>query len=150
MPITIRRYTPADVKRLVEIGKASLGVDAPLATEILRMRRMGFAWSVAAELDGEIIAFMTTFTAPAKRHIVAHVAILAVDPAYRRQGVGRALVEWSFANLRAPAITMWELEVRSTNTVGLQFWQNFGFVQVGVRPRYYRDKADAIYMRKTV
>lgn len=150
LPITIRRCTTADIDRLVEIGNASFDVDALPTRELLRLRRRCFTWAIAAELEGEIIGYMVTCIELHKHYTVAHIATLAVAPAYRRQGVGSALVNWSFEHVTGPARLVWELEVRPSNDLGMGFWQSFGFVPVGIKPRFYRDKADAIHMRKGV
>ena len=148
LPITIRRFTTADVDRLVEIGNASFEVDALPKRELLRLRRRCFSWAIAAELAGEIVAYMVTCIEPHKQHTVAHIMILAVDPAYRRQGVGTALVNWSFEYVNGPVALVWELEVRPSNHAGMSFWQSFGFVPIGIKARLYRDKADAIHMQR--
>ncbi|HEX7597469.1 MAG TPA: ribosomal-protein-alanine N-acetyltransferase, partial [Polyangia bacterium] len=41
-----------------------------------------------------------------------------------------------------------ELEVRRSNEAALGLYRRFGFVEVGMRPRYYEDNdEDAIVMR---
>lgn len=52
---------------------------------------------------------------------------LAVDPAARRQGIGQALVERSFAGLRAQNIHKCHIMVYGTNELGLSFWQAIGW-----------------------
>ena len=55
---------------------------------------------------------------------------LAVDPAFRRQGIGRRLVETLLA--QHPR-TIW-LEVRESNAVARKFYGIIGFREVGRRP----------------
>ena len=73
---------------------------------------------------------------------------LAVAPAYRRQGVGRALVErllWELAEDNH-CLT---LEVRASNEAAIALYESLGFRQVGRRPRYYRNPPeDALILRK--
>ena len=73
---------------------------------------------------------------------------LAVAPAYRRQGVGRALVErllWELAEDNH-CLT---LEVRASNEAAIALYESLGFRQVGRRPRYYQHPpGDALILRK--
>lgn len=77
----------------------------------------------------------------------AHVTTFAVDPAWRRRGVGErmllALLDVSVAR-RAREAT---LEVRLSNTAARRLYEKYGFRPVGVRPRYYSDNGeDALIM----
>jgi ribosomal protein S18 acetylase RimI-like enzyme len=71
---------------------------------------------------------------------------LAVDPADRRQGIGRALVEAELAS--ASKGTTWFLEVRESNIAAVSLYAAMGFTASGRRPGYYHDPAEAaIVMR---
>jgi len=54
---------------------------------------------------------------------------LAVDPDYRRQGLGSNLVEAVFAALRRRDIHKCHIMVYGTNETGLKFWQQAGWVR---------------------
>ena len=54
---------------------------------------------------------------------------LAVDRAYRRQGIGRALVDRALAALRAVHINKCHLFVLKTNIQAVDFWENGGWFQ---------------------
>ena len=73
---------------------------------------------------------------------------LAVDPARRRQGVGKALVErllWELAEDNH-CLT---LEVRASNAAAIALYEKLGFRQVGRRPHYYLSPPeDALILRK--
>jgi ribosomal protein S18 acetylase RimI-like enzyme len=71
---------------------------------------------------------------------------LAVDPAHRRQGIGRALVDAELA--AAPKGTTWFLEVRESNIAAINLYTAVGFTPAGRRPDYYHAPAEAaIVMR---
>jgi ribosomal-protein-alanine N-acetyltransferase len=77
----------------------------------------------------------------------AHVTTFAVDPAWRRRGVGErmllALLDVAVAR-RAREAT---LEVRLSNMAARCLYEKYGFRPVGVRPRYYTDNGeDALIM----
>ena len=62
---------------------------------------------------------------------------VAVRPECRRLGAGRALVEAVLEHGRAAGARTALLEVRASNVAAQRLYASLGFVQVGVRPRYY-------------
>lgn len=77
----------------------------------------------------------------------AHVTTFAVDPGWRRRGVGErlllALLDIA-ATRRAREAT---LEVRLSNMPARRLYEKYGFRPVGIRPRYYSDNGeDALIM----
>lgn len=77
----------------------------------------------------------------------AHVTTFAVDPAWRRQGVGEtlllALLDLAVARHAREAT----LEVRLSNVPARRLYEKHGFRPVGLRPRYYSDNGeDALIM----
>ena len=73
---------------------------------------------------------------------------LAVRPDYRRQGVGRALVERLLWELGEENHCL-TLEVRASNAAAIALYEGLGFRQVGRRPKYYLNPPeDALILRK--
>jgi ribosomal-protein-alanine N-acetyltransferase len=77
----------------------------------------------------------------------AHITTFAVDPRWRRRGVGQQLLlrllELS-NDRRAREAT---LEVRLSNMPARRLYEKYGFRPVGIRPRYYSDNGeDALIM----
>ena len=74
---------------------------------------------------------------------------IAVDPAYRRQGIARRLVEQLIAELKAAGNYQLTLEVRASNAPAIGLYETMGFAQVGCRPKYYtKPTEDALILRK--
>ena len=69
---------------------------------------------------------------------------IAVDPAHRRGGIARALLETA---VRESAGNRMLLEVSAANSAALAFYAAAGFVEIDRRRRYYKDGSDAIVMR---
>ena len=67
----------------------------------------------------------------------AELMLLGVSPDARGRGVGRRLVEDSFAVARAAGCSHYFLEVRSDNPA-ISLYHRLSFVQVGIRRNYYR------------
>ena len=60
-----------------------------------------------------------------------------VDRAYRRQGIGGALVAACLAWAAGTGATTIRLEVRASNAAALALYRRHGFATIGVRPAYY-------------
>ena len=74
---------------------------------------------------------------------------VAVDPDYRRQGLGEKLVLALVEALRERDSHCLTLEVRASNAPAIALYEKLGFAQVGRRPNYYRNpKEDALILRK--
>jgi ribosomal-protein-alanine N-acetyltransferase len=72
----------------------------------------------------------------------AHISTIAVDPAWRRRGLGELLL-WDMLN-RAVPLEAFEatLEVRVSNQVAQNLYHKYGFERVGRRRRYYQDNGE--------
>jgi ribosomal protein S18 acetylase RimI-like enzyme len=78
---------------------------------------------------------------------IAWVSTLGVLPAYRRQGVGMALLRACEAKLVVPRV---RLSVRASNQPALRLYSNLGYRQHSVWPRYYSDGEDALVLEKSL
>lgn len=77
----------------------------------------------------------------------AHVTTLAVDPAERRHGLGRAIMTELLDRAVERGATCSTLEVRASNLPAIKLYEGMGYVGVGVRKRYYPDnREDALIM----
>lgn len=78
----------------------------------------------------------------------AHITTIAVDPDYRRLGLGQLLIiQMARIALQARATRM-TLEVRMSNEHAQALYRKYGFSDGGIRPRYYSDDfEDALIMR---
>ena len=79
----------------------------------------------------------------------ASVNNIAVKKVYRRQGVGKALLNAAIAYCRDNRLHLLMLEVRKSNLSAIALYEQFGFQAVGFRKRFYSDpEEDAILMNK--
>lgn len=77
----------------------------------------------------------------------AHVINVAVAPADRRKGIGRALVDNLLSYARHHGVAKIFLEVRASNAAAIALYESAGFSRFNVRERYYADGEDAIEMK---
>ena len=132
--------------------------DLPRAWQI-ETRAHAFPWSeqtfasnqgdrdlnLQLSVDGEMAAFAIT-------QIVLDEATLfniAVDPAFQRRGLGRALLEQVIDEVeKRGVVTLW-LEVRASNVAAIALYESLGFNEATIRRNYYPTvdgREDAIIM----
>jgi len=76
----------------------------------------------------------------------AEVHTVGVDPARRREGIGRALLTRAAAAARARGAARLYLEVARDNEGAIALYEAMGFGREGVRPGYYPGGVDALVM----
>lgn len=132
--------------------------DLPRAWQI-ETRAHAFPWSeqtlasnqgerylnLQLSVDGVMAAFAIT-------QIVLDEATLfniAVDPAFQRRGLGRALLERVIDEVeKRGVVTLW-LEVRASNVAAIALYESLGFNEATIRRNYYPTadgREDAIIM----
>lgn len=76
------------------------------------------------------------------------IQTIAVDPGLRGAGHGRALMNELLDEAARRGASQVFLEVRADNPVARGLYISLGFVEIGVRPRYYQPEGvDAIVMQ---
>ena len=78
---------------------------------------------------------------------MAWIATFGVDPDYRDQGIGAALLETCEHQVRMPKI---RLSVRRSNEHAIRLYKRVGYREVSTWPRYYRGGENALVMEKSV
>jgi RimJ/RimL family protein N-acetyltransferase len=159
----VRPADPADAQGLKDLGdEVSAEPEGWLATNdgwrsasderryLRAIRRYPHAAVFVAEAeDGSIVGRLSISRDqhPASRH-VADVGLM-VSRAYRRRGVGRALLAASADWARAHEVRKLELHVFPYNEAAIALYEQFGFEREGYRKGHYRrgdEFVDAILM----
>jgi RimJ/RimL family protein N-acetyltransferase len=159
----VRPAEPRDANELKELGDAvAAEPEGWLATSngwrsatderryLRAVRRYAHAAVLVAEVeDGRVVGRLSIARDqhPASHH-VADVGLM-VNAAYRRRGIGRALMEAGVEWAREAGITKLELHVFPWNEAAIALYEDFGFVREGFRRNHYRrgdEYVDAILM----
>lgn len=129
------------IARLEEICFSEPWSEKSIASELENPLSL---WLVA--LDGETVAgYIGSQTVMDETDMMN----VAVHPEYRRQGIGEALVMALIRQLQQTGSRNLSLEVRTSNVSARNLYEKLGFIQVGKRPRYYRNpREDAYILRK--
>jgi RimJ/RimL family protein N-acetyltransferase len=107
---------------------------------------------LVAEVDGVLAGRLSLARDPHPSS--AHVADLGlmVDAAYRRRGVGTALLDAAEKWARSAGVTKLELHVFPHNTPAIALYDRHGYEREGYRRRHYRrpggELVDTILMSK--
>ncbi len=97
------------------------------------------------EKDGELAGYGVTMVTLDEGHLLN----IAISPNYQRQGLGLKLLEFLADDVTAKNAKVFFLEVRVSNTVAINLYENYGFCEVGIRKGYYpgtKGREDAIVM----
>jgi ribosomal-protein-alanine N-acetyltransferase len=78
----------------------------------------------------------------------AEILALAVIPARRRAGLGRALLAAAEAHVAASGGRVVFLEVAESNAAARALYAAGGYREIGRRSRYYRDGTDALVLAR--
>jgi len=124
--VVIRPLTMADYDDVMALMDDTPGVvvraaDSPAAIGRYLARNPGL--SLVAESDGRPVGCLLCGH-DGRRGYLHHVV---VAPAFRGQGVGRALVERALDDLAAAGIAKTHIDVFADNTAALAFWQRLGW-----------------------
>jgi len=79
-------------------------------------------------------------------HEELQIMNVATAPAFRRRGVGLALLRKAMGRARKRGLERTMLEVRIGNAGAIALYESLGFRRDGVRRRYYVDGEDALLM----
>lgn len=128
--------------------------------EIMRIEKTSFAYPWSSRF------FLQELSVPCSRSLLAvtnsttigyiiywflateiDIHNFAVDPAYRRQGIGRFLLQAVIDEAKNHGLSRVTLEVRKSNEPAQRLYQSVGFTIEGVRRGYYSDDGeDALAM----
>lgn len=99
---------------------------------------------LVASVDGDVAGFAIMRFGDTE----AHLHLLAVSPAHRRLGLGRALLDWLEVSCRTAGIQRIRVELREHNGAAREFYSSLGFRRIGRIPGYYDRQEAALVLSK--
>lgn len=151
----IIRYQPLEavwVSAVEALEAQTMGSDAWHASQILdELPRGDRTWWAAYEMndsskravspeDAKLIGYAGGWIVDGQVQVLK----VATDPAYRLRGIAQELLAHIARDARDLGATEMTLEVRLSNTGAHAFYERLGLKRIGVRPRYYSDREDAV------
>lgn len=144
--MNVRRMNAADLAAVNEIDALSFSLPWPPNAFAVELANPGArCWVVEdqAMSPKKVIAALVIWRVLDE----AHIATLAVHPDYRRQGIGKLLMQAGMQAAYAEGARIFHLEVRAGNLAAQKMYADLGYEIVGSRPRYYLNNGeDALLM----
>lgn len=140
--VHFRNINPSDIDEIMTIEQGSFAYPWS-ARFFLQELRVPCARSRLAVVGGRSVGYVIYWVLPGE----VDIHNLAVHPAYRRQGIGRSLLQAVIEEAKLIGCTRVTLEVRKSNEAAQKLYHSLGFVARGVRKGYYSDDGeDALAM----
>jgi [ribosomal protein S18]-alanine N-acetyltransferase len=149
MTWTLRRATADDLDAVMAIETEMFPDDAWSPSTMAAEIAGEHGYYLVAEAEDRAVDGYAGLLAP-RGGGQADVQTIAVVARARRRGLGRTLVTALLNEARRRGATEVFLEVRADNPGARALYEGLGFVEIAVRPRYYRGGVDAVIMRLAV
>ena len=142
MELIITKMTASHIGGIAELEKECFS--SPWSEDGLKSELSNsFARFFVAVSDGKIAGYIGSHNVLGEAYIT-NVAVLSE---FRRNGVGKALVEFLVEQIRAEAAEFVTLEVRKSNLNAISLYEKCGFQMVGERKGFYENpREDAALM----
>ena len=147
MTVLFDALTKADTPRCAELEAQLFAGDDPWpARAFLAALAAKHTRYVAARSDGRLVGYAGIARLGRVRPFEYEIHTIGVDPDYRGQGIGRGLLTDMLDFASGGTVF---LEVRTDNEAAIKLYESAGFVNIGLRKRYYRvSGADAYTMQR--
>jgi ribosomal-protein-alanine N-acetyltransferase len=149
--LRIRPMQVTDVERVHEIDMGAFALPWPVNSYLFEIERnkAGYCWVAEIgepggepQIVGMLVIWLLVDT--------AHVATIAVDADYHRQGIARRMLLHGLTETAKHGAIEATLEVRVGNQAAQTLYRQFGFEVVGERRSFYSDNGeDALIMTMT-
>jgi ribosomal-protein-alanine N-acetyltransferase len=138
--IFIRDFEPDDAAAVVEVQQTAGQAAQWQATDYVSLSREDDALILVARVrnTGPTIGFLAARIMGEE----AELYNLVVEEMYRRQSVGRCLVQEFHRRLAAAGVLRVSCEVRASNMAALSLYRTFGYVRSGLRRNYYANNGE--------
>ncbi|MDR1635560.1 MAG: ribosomal protein S18-alanine N-acetyltransferase [Bifidobacteriaceae bacterium] len=140
----IREARGDDIVRLLELEDSAFDEEAwtreMIEDELAGPDRRYFVVEVGGRVAGYAGVFLGLDS--------AEIMTIAIEPAVRRRGLGRRLMETLLDCARQAGLGQVMLEVAATSPPAINLYKSLGFEEIGRRLRYYQPSGrDALVMR---
>ncbi|MGH7963679.1 MAG: ribosomal protein S18-alanine N-acetyltransferase [Candidatus Binatia bacterium] len=139
--VSLRPCGELDLSAVLAIEQASFPLPWQEAFFLAELQNPQSRFLVAGQ-EGRVIGYLCGWLVADEVQILR----IAVHPAHRRQGIGKALLLATLAEAYQEGARAASLEVRRSNLPALAFYTGLGFRQVATRRRYYENGEDALLL----
>lgn len=140
--VSIRMAKLFDLPEIMRIEHRSFREKYPRGIFLMFLENNPESFLVA-EYNGHVVGYVMGYLKP---DFEGHIMSIAVDPEYRGNGIGRALMVAVIDKLIKLGARYIGLEVRVSNRRAIKLYEGLGFKTVKRIYGYYSDGEDAYYM----
>lgn len=141
--ITFRDMQVSDIKQVLEIEHASFAIPWTEDAFIRELTMNEYAVYTVIEEDNRVVGYCGMWLILDE----ANITNIAILPSYRGRKLGEALLRVVIENARLRGGKTMSLEVRVSNDTAQGLYRKLGFLNGGIRKRYYTDNyEDALVM----
>jgi ribosomal-protein-alanine N-acetyltransferase len=152
--LNIRLAREADVAILAAMSRDTIEQGLPWRyrePEMLRfIRSPRYNVIVAERQQPEGEAMIVGFGVMGYGENDAYLALLAVDPAQRRLGIARKLLDWLLKTAQVAGVESVTVELREDNHIAHHLYESRGFTAIGSRAGGYYGVVNQTRMRLTL
>lgn len=131
----LRVFETADTGRVLQLVNTNTFFDGPMHESDLVIAKSFPEGLIVAEVEGRIVGFVMGYLRDFPDELlenwgvssVGHIEILAVDPRYRRQGVGTALIRESLRVFKQAGAGMVTLHCPAAAEEAKRIYDKLGF-----------------------
>ena len=142
MSVTYRRMTLDDVPQVHEIELKTFHTPWSYQSFVDEMTTNKCARYIVAEENGKVLGYAGAWLIFEEGHITN----IAVTEEARGRGIGKGVTRELMQYAANMGVQYMTLEVRRSNTVAQNMYKSLGFIELGVRKRYYEDNGEDAYL----
>lgn len=144
--ITVRPFTPRDLAQCTNVEQAVYGSGAYSRYFFRQLHDLNPAlvWVAEDRRTGKIVGHLCA--AIGRGGQVGWILNTAVLAHYRRQGIGRMLMECGVAELRAAGVRQMLVTSEPDNDAAIRLYERLGFRAAHTAPDYYGDGRDRLIL----
>ncbi|MFW6121631.1 MAG: ribosomal protein S18-alanine N-acetyltransferase [Petrotogales bacterium] len=142
----IRQVQPKDIFSVIKMAYETLPerYNPVIFNTVYETFPEGF---LVAEKLHKIVGFIIGINMSKER---VRILMLSVNKAYRRQGIGSALVKQLLEEMLLKNIQQVDLEVKTNNKAAINFYKKHGFNIIETVANFYQTGEDAHIMRRVL
>lgn len=147
MDVVIRKACEEDIDSIMEIELESFTTPWSREAFLKEINENKLAYYLVAIINNQIVGYAGMWLIVDESHITN----VGVKSKYRGVGAGSKLLEGLIQICKIKEIENMTLEVRKSNDVAKNLYEKYGFLEYGIRPKYYEDTGeDALIMWKKI
>ena len=146
MDVEIREMDISDLSQIVQIENESFVAPWSKDDIIYELNESPISHLIVATINNVVVGFCDYWIT----YDSATIAQIAVDSKFRRMKIATKLLEEVVSDCYAKRALNITLEVRLQNENAIKLYEKNGFARVLVKPKYYTNGDDALYMLRKV